>query len=113
VSSLIRALAVEMHENWLEAHHYLNMDDLPEHQKEVLHGGVMQAILPCGQRCALPTRAHHRHHGPICRRFWTQLSADTNTSFVGLVAWRAVADDPHALQARRCQMLAVRNGDGV
>ena len=25
---LIRALAVEMHENWLEAHRYLNMDDL-------------------------------------------------------------------------------------
>src|ERR671910_1091739 len=33
---LIRALAVEMHENWLEAHRYLNMDDLREHKKEVL-----------------------------------------------------------------------------
>jgi putative transposase len=33
---LIRALAVEMHENWLEAHRYLNMDDLREHEKEVL-----------------------------------------------------------------------------
>jgi putative transposase len=32
----IRALAVEMHENWLEAHRYLNMDDLREHKKEVL-----------------------------------------------------------------------------
>ncbi len=30
---LIRELAVEMHENWLEAHHYLNMDDLREHKK--------------------------------------------------------------------------------
>jgi putative transposase len=33
---LVRALAVEMHENWLEAHRYLNMDDLREHKKEVL-----------------------------------------------------------------------------
>jgi putative transposase len=30
---LIRALAVETHENWLEAHRYLNMDDLKEHKK--------------------------------------------------------------------------------
>jgi putative transposase len=33
---LIRARAVEMHENWLEAHRYLNMDDLREHNKEAL-----------------------------------------------------------------------------
>lgn len=33
---LIRALAVEMHEHWLEAHRYLNMDDLREHKKEAL-----------------------------------------------------------------------------
>ena len=26
-------LAVETHENWLEAHRYLNMDDLKEHKK--------------------------------------------------------------------------------
>jgi transposase-like protein len=31
---LIRALAVETHENWLEAHRYLNMDDLKEHKKD-------------------------------------------------------------------------------
>src|SRR5215211_9507689 len=30
---LVRALAVEMHENWLEAHRYLNMDDPKEHKK--------------------------------------------------------------------------------
>ena len=30
---LVRALAVETHENWLEAHRYLNMDDLKEHKK--------------------------------------------------------------------------------
>jgi putative transposase len=30
---LIRALAVETHENWLEAHRYLNMKDLKEHKK--------------------------------------------------------------------------------
>jgi putative transposase len=33
---LVRALAVETHENWLEAHRYLNMDDLKEHKKSTL-----------------------------------------------------------------------------
>jgi putative transposase len=33
---LVRALAVETHENWLEQHRYLNMDDLREHKKEGL-----------------------------------------------------------------------------
>jgi putative transposase len=33
---LVRALAVEMHENWLEAHRYLNMDDRREHKNEAL-----------------------------------------------------------------------------
>ena len=33
---LIRALAVETHENWLEANRYLNMDELREHKKEAL-----------------------------------------------------------------------------
>jgi putative transposase len=30
------ALAVETHENWLEQHRYVNMDDLREHKKEAL-----------------------------------------------------------------------------
>jgi putative transposase len=33
---LIRALAVEMHENWIEAIRYLNMEFLKEHKKEQL-----------------------------------------------------------------------------
>ena len=33
---LVRALAVEMHENWLEAMRYLNMDHLREHKKLML-----------------------------------------------------------------------------
>jgi putative transposase len=33
---LVRALAVETHENWLEATRYLNMEHLREHKKEVL-----------------------------------------------------------------------------
>jgi putative transposase len=33
---LVRALAVETHENWLEQHRYLNMEDLREHKKEAL-----------------------------------------------------------------------------
>ena len=36
---LIRALAVEMHENWIEATRYLNMDLLREQQKERRHLG--------------------------------------------------------------------------
>ena len=33
---LVRALAVETHENWLEANRYLNMNDLKEHKKLML-----------------------------------------------------------------------------
>jgi len=33
---LVRALAVETHENWIEATRYLNMDLLKEHKKELL-----------------------------------------------------------------------------
>src|SRR5215469_18263772 len=33
---LVRALAVEMHENWLEATRYLNMNHLKEHKKKAL-----------------------------------------------------------------------------
>jgi putative transposase len=33
---LVRALAVEIHENWLEATRYLNMEHLREHKKESL-----------------------------------------------------------------------------
>ena len=33
---LVRALAVEMHENWIEATRYLNMEFLREHKKEQL-----------------------------------------------------------------------------
>jgi transposase-like protein len=33
---LIRALCVETHENWLEAHRYFNMDYLRELKKEAL-----------------------------------------------------------------------------
>jgi len=33
---LVRALAVETHENWMEANRYINMDDLREHKKIAL-----------------------------------------------------------------------------
>jgi putative transposase len=33
---LVRALAVEMHENWIEATKYLNMEYLKEHKKELM-----------------------------------------------------------------------------
>lgn len=32
---LVRALAVEIHEEWMEATRYLNMDELKEHKKEL------------------------------------------------------------------------------
>ena len=35
---LIRALAMETHENWIEATRYLNMDLLREHRKLVVGG---------------------------------------------------------------------------
>jgi putative transposase len=37
---LVRALAVEMHENWIEAIRYLNMEYLKEHKKEQLRKAV-------------------------------------------------------------------------
>jgi putative transposase len=37
---LVRALAVETHENWLEANRYLNMDDLKERRKLQLRGAA-------------------------------------------------------------------------
>ena len=33
---LVRALALEMHENWIEATRYLNMEYLKEHKKELM-----------------------------------------------------------------------------
>jgi len=41
------ALAVETHENWLEQHRYLNMDELREHKKEGLRHGPL--LSPLGQ----------------------------------------------------------------
>jgi putative transposase len=37
---LSRALAIEMHENWIEATRYLNMDLLREQHKQRPHTGV-------------------------------------------------------------------------
>jgi putative transposase len=36
LTALILVLAVEMHENWIEATRYLNMDLLEEHKRELL-----------------------------------------------------------------------------
>ncbi|MDX0470232.1 IS256 family transposase, partial [Sinorhizobium medicae] len=33
---LVCALAVETHENWMEANRYINMDDLRKHKKLAL-----------------------------------------------------------------------------
>jgi hypothetical protein len=39
------ALAVETHENWLEQHRYLNIDELREHKKEGLRHGPLLSPL--------------------------------------------------------------------
>jgi hypothetical protein len=46
------ALPVETHENWLEQHRYLNMDDLREHKKEGLPHGPL--VSPLGQLLVPP-----------------------------------------------------------
>jgi hypothetical protein len=45
-----------MRENWLEAHRYLNIDDLLEHKKEALRMARPgpQTNLFCGQHKGLP-----------------------------------------------------------
>jgi Transposase, Mutator family len=43
---LVRALAVEMHENWLDAMRYLNMDHPKEHKKEALRAMAAQHHQP-------------------------------------------------------------------
>lgn len=40
---LVRALAVEVHEDWMEGTRYLNMELLREHKKEVLHHAAQAA----------------------------------------------------------------------
>jgi putative transposase len=39
---LVRALAVEIHEDWIEQHRYLNMELLREHKKEILRMAAPQ-----------------------------------------------------------------------
>jgi hypothetical protein len=52
------------------------MDDLREHKKEALRmAAEANPTLPCEHRCALPHKGSRRPPWPICRRFWTQLSA--------------------------------------
>ena len=47
---LVRALAVESHENWLEQHRYLNMDYQREHKKEGLRGAAAPPTPPVWHR---------------------------------------------------------------
>ena len=56
---LVRALAVETHENWLEQHRYLNMDDLRDTRKKccaVPLDPTYRSLAPCslGQGQAAP-----------------------------------------------------------
>jgi putative transposase len=51
---LIRALAVETHENWIEQHRYLNMEELREHKKLTMR---QAAKARCGRCAELSPRA--------------------------------------------------------
>jgi transposase-like protein len=54
----VRALGVELRESWLEAHRYLNMDDLRQHKKGgPAHGGP-------APRPARWTTLRGAHNGP-------------------------------------------------
>jgi hypothetical protein len=58
---LVRALAVETHENWLEATRYLNMEHLREHKKEVLRKAASPASShrpPRGSAVLASSRPH-------------------------------------------------------
>lgn len=52
---LVRALDVEMHENWLEAMRYLNMDHLAEHKKQMLRRVTGAPRLAPQSRSAQPS----------------------------------------------------------
>ena len=67
---LVRALAVETHENWLEQRRYLNMDDLHEHKKGALRAAVWTAAstaLGSGGVGTIPGHAA-RAVPPFCAR---------------------------------------------
>lgn len=75
---LVRALAAETHETWLEAMRYLNMEHLAEHKKEMLRkldepkaddGGPGACVVEAPRPSAKMPAAMI----PICRTLWTQL----------------------------------------
>ena len=78
---LVRALAVETHENWLEATRYLNMDHLKEHKKEALRALTADGGRAC-RRCAITgaPRRHARHH----QATFAELAAHNSTIRSGL-----------------------------
>ena len=58
---LVRALAVETHENWMEANRYINMDDLREHKKLALRQDHHSGPAPHRwRRPEMPGRARPR-----------------------------------------------------
>jgi hypothetical protein len=83
--------AVETHENWLEQHRYLNMDDLREHKKEGLRSS-----------CTCPD---HAETGQKCKHIYAveHMLRDTTlipalreppNQDVGLAGHLGLADDP-------------------
>jgi hypothetical protein len=69
---LVRALAVEMHENWLEATRYLNMDHLKEHKKRGPAGLGRLTAAGRGRCCA--TRGLRAATPHITRAFLQNLT---------------------------------------
>jgi hypothetical protein len=59
-----RALAVETHEDWREAHRYVNMDDLGEHRKEQLRLAARAPRRRCRGRPFAELDAHNCPRDP-------------------------------------------------
>jgi putative transposase len=68
---LIRALAVETHENWLEQHRYLNMEELREHKNLTMRQAALtppralRRALPKGLRSAPAASRRPHTHDPF------------------------------------------------
>ena len=72
---LVRALAVETHENWLEAIRYLNM----EHLHEAQEGGFTTGRQNKWPRPPQSSRRAHRRQGPLRGRLWRWPSANLDS----------------------------------
>ena len=77
---LVRALAVETHENWLEATRYLNMEHLDEHKKERLRSLDMSRLTAAGGGARLRPASAARAPAKA-QRPWSQFAEEAGHYF--------------------------------